>query len=485
MTVELLARIGGPLAVGGLAVLLLARPPRWRLAGLVALAIGAGLLAPILVPAGQGATIAGAGAVGLVLGGVLAVLFVRKPWALAFLALLAVPARIPVTVGDTSASLLVPFYVVILGGGLALAWELTHAGRPARELGRIAWPLTAFLLWLGLSMAWTIDVRKGAVTMLFFVLPFALLALVVARLPWDIRPLASLSWLLGGMAAVFAAIGMAQWSTRDVFWNNKVDIANAFASFFRVNSVFYDPSIYGRFLVVAIVVALTLLMLRSSPRWDLVLVLGALGIWVGLLFSFSQSSFVALVAATTLLAALVWRRRALLAIAAVVLVAIPIGAAAPQLEDARDSLFGSSSTADNVTSGRSKLVSNGLRIAADHPIAGVGVGGFQEAYAERLELERARPPRGASHTTPVTVAAETGLVGLALFVWFLVAVFWTAFGAAPGVRLTHVTGWVSGLALVAIFVHSLFYNAFFEDPMMWGFVGLAALAATSSAREPT
>jgi hypothetical protein len=54
-----------------------------------------------------------------------------------------------------------------------------------------------------------------------------------------------------------------------------------------------------------------------------------------------------------------------------------------------------------------------------------------------------------------------------------------------GVRLTHVTGWVSGLALVAIFVHSLFYNAFFEDPMMWGFVGLAALAATSSAREPT
>jgi len=27
----------------------------------------------------------------------------------------------------------------------------------------------------------------------------------------------------------------------------------------------------------------------------------------------------------------------------------------------------------------------------------------------------------------------------------------------------------------AIFVHSLFYNAFFEDPMTWGLLGLAAI----------
>jgi len=36
---------------------------------------------------------------------------------------------------------------------------------------------------------------------------------------------------------------------------------------------------------------------------------------------------------------------------------------------------------------------------------------------------------------------------------------------------------VCGLALAAIAVHSLFYNAFFEDPTMWGLLGLAALAA--------
>ena len=37
---------------------------------------------------------------------------------------------------------------------------------------------------------------------------------------------------------------------------------------------------------------------------------------------------------------------------------------------------------------------------------------------------------------------------------------------------------VAGLALGAIAVHSLFYNAFFEDPMAWALFGLAALAAT-------
>jgi O-antigen ligase len=69
------------------------------------------------------------------------------------------------------------------------------------------------------------------------------------------------------------------------------------------------------------------------------------------------------------------------------------------------------------------------------------------------------------------VAAETGVVGLALFAWLLVAVFRQAFRRAGRVGL------VAGLGLAAIFAHSLFYNAFFEDPMMWGLIGLVALAS--------
>jgi len=53
----------------------------------------------------------------------------------------------------------------------------------------------------------------------------------------------------------------------------------------------------------------------------------------------------------------------------------------------------------------------------------------------------------------------------------LVAVFRQAFRRAGQVGL------VSGLALAAIFCHSLFYNAFFEDPMTWMLIGLVALAS--------
>jgi hypothetical protein len=41
----------------------------------------------------------------------------------------------------------------------------------------------------------------------------------------------------------------------------------------------------------------------------------------------------------------------------------------------------------------------------------------------------------------------------------------------------------AGLTLGAIAVHSLFYNALFEDPMTWSLLGLIALAAARCAEE--
>jgi uncharacterized membrane protein YhhN len=35
---------------------------------------------------------------------------------------------------------------------------------------------------------------------------------------------------------------------------------------------------------------------------------------------------------------------------------------------------------------------------------------------------------------------------------------------------------VAGLGIAAILCHSLFYNAFFEDPITWALFGLAVLA---------
>jgi O-antigen ligase len=94
----------------------------------------------------------------------------------------------------------------------------------------------------------------------------------------------------------------------------------------------------------------------------------------------------------------------------------------------------------------------------------------------------------------VTVAAETGLVGLALFVAFVGALLAQAFRRSdrslPGsVSLGGTLSLAGGLVLAAILCHSFFYNDFFEDPTTWGLFGLIALAtaarpARAAAEEP-
>jgi O-antigen ligase len=126
-----------------------------------------------------------------------------------------------------------------------------------------------------------------------------------------------------------------------------------------------------------------------------------------------------------------------------------------------------------------------MRIAQAHPLTGVGVGGFKRAYADRVHLKGKEPKKAASHNTPVTVAAETGLVGLALFVALLGAMFAQAFRRADR-SLAGVVSLTAGLVLAAIVCHSLFYADFFEDPTTWvlfGLIGLAAMVRPASVAE--
>ena len=469
-----LASIAGPLGCAGLALLLLATRRDARIVGFAAWALGTAALAAYLAPSGRTGLLALAAAAGAVLSAGGAYVLLRWPWALAFATLACIPLRIPLSIGDEEANLLVPLYGVVSSLALALGWQLLRGESRSRELGALALPLAAFAGWTGLSLVWTNDLRRGAIFLLAFVLPFGLLAIGFARLPWARRPLV---WLYGALlasAVAFAGVGLYQWVTRDVFWNPNVIVGNAYAPFFRVNSVFWDPSIYGRYLVVAILATLALVLLGLRGR----LLAAGFGLvallWVGLVVSFSQSSFVALVAGVLVAATVVWRWRAAAALGAVAVVVLSVGFATPQV---RSKIFDESRAGlDKATSSRAGLVGNGIRIAGDHPLLGVGAGSFQRAYADRTGLPGRDPQKAASHTTPVTVAAETGLPGLALFLWLgSVALGGTLLGA-------HRTdagraALVVGLTLGAIAVHSVFYNALFEDPTTWALFGLAALTA--------
>jgi O-Antigen ligase len=483
-----LARAGGAVAALGIAALLLGRTRSWRVGGLSAWAVGCLALAVWLAPAGHHRLYAAAVVGGTVVAVVLAWVFVRVPWLLAGAVLACAPARIPVSVGHTSANLLLPIYVVVVAAALALVWELfgNHDAR-IRELGPFAWPLAVFVAWSGIAFLWTKDVKgvedvkQGAIYLLFFVLPFALLAVSLARLPWSAGWVTVLYLQLGAMALVFAVIGIWQYSTRNVFFNPKVIVDNAYATsswFYRVNSVFYDPSIYGRFLVLAILAGLVAVLFAARAfAWAALVTIAVT--WVGLVPSFSQSSFVALGAGVVVALAALWRRRSVIPIAVAVGALLAVSLGVPQ---ARHRILGKAGFS-KATGGRSKLVSNGIRVALHHPLIGVGTGGFRGAYAKLTHLKGAEPKAAASHDTPITVAAETGLPGLALLAWLVFVAFTVPFRRN---RVRGPTGRARlglGLALVAIVVHSLFYDALFEDPLFWGALALSAVAARAEVAE--
>jgi hypothetical protein len=454
-------------------MLLVGRTPRVRLAGLVLVAAGCSLLGAEVAPNAHRTALALAVAAVAVLGLPVALLLRRWPWLLAFAVLPAIPARVPLHLGGTDSQLELPLYLLAAAAGMQIALEMRAGDRRSRELGPIAVPLAAFVLWTGVSLFWSSDVRAGSFELLAYFLPFAVIAVGVARLRWNRRAVILLGLELVGLALVFAGVGLYQYATRNLFWNPKVVVGNAYLPFYRVNSVFWDPSIYGRFLIIAILAALVVVVRGTSQRVALAGVAAILVIWSGLLLSYSQSSFAGLIVAVILLLTLVWRRAALLAAVFVGLVLVSTGIANPNIQNA---FFKRSGAALNrATSDRAGLIYNGLRVAVRHPVVGVGVGGFRRHYAGLTHLKGKEPKKAASHDTPVTVVAESGLVGLGLFLWTLVAAF-ICLARTRGDPFTQRVVLAVTLALTAISVHSLFYDHFFEDSTTWAVLGLAGLA---------
>ena len=149
----------------------------------------------------------------------------------------------------------------------------------------------------------------------------------------------------------------------------------------------------------------------------------------GLVTSFSQSSIAALLLGLAVLAAFRWDVRgtlyvavALLAIAAVVLAAAPASL--------HFGLKGSGGSTNNATSGRTNLISGGLELFAKRPLEGYGSGSFETEYERHARNPSAENATSASHTIPVTVAAEQGIVGLALYAALLLVALLVLFGGA-------------------------------------------------------
>jgi putative inorganic carbon (HCO3(-)) transporter len=409
---------------------------------------------------------------------VLAVLMAQRPLLLPLLAVAALPFRIPIESAGQTANLLVPLYGVIAAGSLAQMPALFRNRRPAgtgdRSLGLLAAVLLGFVVLYALQATYADDVTFAAQQVVFFYVPFALLFGMLVRLEWTPRVL---KWCLGAVVVLalgFALIGFVEYATKTLLFNPKVIASNAFGSYFRVNSLFFDPNIYGRFLA-EVMIMIAAVVAWTSNRRDIALWAITLAVlWAALVLTFSQSSFAALLAGLAVVAALRWSLKPVAIIAAVALCLGAIGGAAALVVRGD---IPSPKEINRATVGRSKLVTGGLELWTERPLHGYGSGSFQEEYKRERNLDRPNSVT-ASHTTPITVAAEQGLIGLALYVVLVVV--------ALRVLLTNARMSLGRTAIAAAFaglvVHTLFYAAFLEDPTTWVLLaaGMALVAGQSS-----
>lgn len=437
----------------------------------------------------------------------LAFAFNRWPFALPLAVVFALPFRVPLHAGGDTANLLVPLYLVIAGGVLSTVlrdWQEgrgSHLGaascfsqrplserrnapgeKPSAHMGPptlLPWVLAAVVVLYALQTLYSPDFSKSLQNVCFFFVPFSLVYALLRDVRWDRKLLMLVLWVVALEAVAFVVVGSVEYFNRSLFWNDQVIRSNEFHTYFRVNSIFWDPNIYGRYLALVIVVAMSAL-LWAKERRTLGLLTGLVVVlWLGLVPTFSQSSFAALLAGLAVLAALRWSWRWTLGAVGVVAI---LGVLVVLFAGGSSKLSFDRFNSD--TGGRANLVSGGTDLFAQRPIWGYGAGSFPRAYREHAATKKA--PVSVSHTEPVTVAAEQGLIGLIAYAALLIAALWTMASGLFTSRARLTVGRAAVLAaFVALLIHTLAYAGFYEDPIAWVLLAVGASLAAVPVRSGT
>jgi O-antigen ligase len=475
VTSDALLPIAGLVAAVGVALLLVERSAVVRMVGIALLAVGSVPLIDAQAPPLSHALdrspvllgVAGAGAfAAFVLGTAVAL---RWPW-LVPVAGLVIALRFPLANPIRPAHFLLPLYGVLACGLAALVWTTIRGRGTSPDLGYVGYALAAYVVFAAISLEWTFDLDRGVFEMAATYVPLGVLASLTARAARTRPFMVALPSAQVVLAVILAGVAIWEWFAKTTIVDNaKIEIANAYSDMFRVNSLMFDPSLFGRVEVFALLTITGLCVFGARRPVVLAGAAAAPVIFLGMAFSFSQTSFLALAAGVWVLALLAWRRAvAIGAGLAVIFVAVGLAASQPQVEKAFHQ------SVNRASSSRTSLAERGSETFGSHPIAGVGLGGFGAATG-KTDLEKRRI---APHNIVVDVASELGIVGLALFATLLGTIA-VALRRVPHVALRAILT----ADLVALLVHGLGYDQFFSDPTFWGIAAIAGACALRAVPE--
>ncbi len=403
-----------------------------------------------------------------------AVLVAKRPDVLAGAVIVALPFRIPISAGGVTSNLLVPLYFVVAAGAVAFIVTTLRgrappeAATPPRDgpIRWLEWLLAGYVVLYALQAAYSPKFTTALQQVVFFYVPFALAYCLLRRLDWTQRLTRSCLALLAGLAVLFALVGFVEYETKTIFLNPKLIAANQLHAYFTVNSVFFDPNIFGRFLALVMILLASVVLYARRQRTVLVTGVVLAILWVALLLTLSRSAIGALLVGLGTLAAVRWRvGRAVFIAAGVVALVAAVIAITP-------TTFGLNQGLNGASSGRPGLVTGGLDLFKQRPLWGYGSGSFETEFAARHHA--IGETTSASHTIPVTIAAEQGLIGELVYLGLVLAALVVLFRRCR----SDPTRVAIAAAFLALLFHTLLYADFLEDPITWTLLAIgSALAA--------
>jgi O-antigen ligase len=344
--------------------------------------------------------------------------------------------------------------LLFLGAGTL--WLVAQRRRePDAPSVPLAAPLAAFLGAATLSVATARD-PVGSVAHVIRLSTVLILVLVLARLLVDARRIRLILTAVYGSAAVPVLFGLFELATGE-----GVELGG----FTRVKSTFTHPNPLAIYLTILIVTGVALISRVRGIRLAAALPPLAAGLVV-LVGTYTRSAWIAVVAGLLVVGILQSKRLVALMWVGLIAVVLIAPSTAARFQDLGENTRPSGQPANSLI-WRFEYWTAALQ-QADNPVTGIGLGGVS------VSTQEAKEP----HNDFVRVFVETGLVGLAAYLWFCAAMVGLARQNVSAARTGLARGLGVGVAgaVTAFIVLSVVSNVLTQLVVLWYVAALATCA---------
>lgn len=364
--------------------------------------------------------------------------------------------------------------------GLYAGWSidrLVHRSRSSRVPLHLLLPLTPYVLVSAVSLAWALDIglySRGVWLLLQMFLVYVYLVGAV-RTERDVRFV--VTWLLCGLvleSLLILGLGLAGEGFKVAGLTGRVDeYTKEFGPTARFGGSVGSPNNAAMYLEMLLAPAIAVLATTLGRSYKVLAIVG-LGLGsAALMTTHSRGGWLAASLSLTLVCLALWRGRKLSPAVPVVLL-IVLSALALLFHDAVINRL----SGDDQGAARSRvsLITTAFDIIGDDPLLGVGVNNYTAALERRMSLF-GNQWLFTVHNQYLIVWAETGLVGLAAFLWLLFGTLhrgWRRWKCADTRLSPLALGFTAGLVGQMVHMH---VDVFSSRPQTQLLVTVAALVA--------